>query len=143
MNVQSILKQKSSEVSTIEQHAAIQHAARIMTMANIGALVVTSGDKVVGMLMNRDIVRAFARHGWGMTDLRVMDVMHPAFVSVAPEDKVKQVMAQMTRQRITHMPVIVSGRLAGIISIGDVVKHALDELELETNVLRDAYIAVH
>jgi len=143
MNVQSILDQKGYEVSTIEQHAAIQHAARIMTTANIGALVVTSGDKVVGVVMNRDIVTAFARHGWGMTDLRVMDVMRPAFVSVTPEDKVKQVMAQMTRHRITHMPVIVSGRLAGIISIGDVVKHTLDELELETNVLRDAYIAVH
>ena len=143
MKVQSILKEKTPEVITIGRQAAIHQAAQLMSTANVGALVVTDGDKVVGMLTNRDIVNAFSRHGWRLSDLQVADIIRPDFVSIAPDDSLKQVMALMTRRRATHMPVLANSRLTGVISIGDVVKHRLEELELETNVLRDAYIAVH
>jgi CBS domain-containing protein len=143
MKVQSILKEKAAEVITIGRQAAIHQDAQLMSTANVGALVVTDGDKVVGMLTNRDIVNAFSRHGWRLSDLQVPDIIRPGFVSIAPDDSLKQVMALMTRRRATHTPVLANNRLTGIISIGDVVKHRLEELELETNVLRDAYIAVH
>jgi len=143
MKVQSILKEKAPEVITIGRQAAIHQAAQLMSTANVGALVVTDGDKVVGMLTNRDIVNAFSRHGWRLSDLQVADIIRADFVSLAPDDSLKQVMALMTRRRATHMPVLANNRLTGIISIGDVLKHRLEELELETNVLRDAYIAVH
>jgi predicted transcriptional regulator len=110
-----------------------------MSTTNVGALVVTDGDKVVGMLTNRDIVNAFSRHGWRLSDLHVADILRPDFVSVAPDDNLKQVMALMTRRRATHMPVFEDNRLSGIISIGDVVKHRLEELELETDVDGDWY----
>lgn len=143
MNVQSILKKKGSAVATIALQATIQQAAYRMSTVNIGALIATDGDRVAGILTNRDIVHALSSHGWRVSDLHVADVMRTDFVAIAPEDSVKQVMALMTTRRATHMPVFAGKRLAGIISIGDVVEHRLEELELETGVLRDAYIAVH
>jgi CBS domain-containing protein len=86
-------------------------------------------------------VHAVSRHGEGALSLVVLDVVtHPA-ITVAPDDSVKRAMTLMTRYRLRHLPVIAKGKLVGIVSIGDVVKHRLEELETETNVLRDAYIA--
>ena len=143
MNVQSILAKKGTAVATIAQQAPVQQAAYRMSMANIGALIVTDGERVVGVLTNRDIVRAFSSHGWRLTDLHVSEAMRTDFVAIAPEDSIKQVMALMTTGRATHLPVLVGKRLAGIISIGDIVEHRADELETETGVLRDTLIAVH
>ena len=142
MNVSSVLKLKTQDVVTIGEQVSIQQAAHLMSRMNIGALVVTDGEKVVGMLTHREIVKAFSSYGWRISDLRVTDIMRSDFIKVAPQDRMKDVMALMTRHRVTHMPVVSSNSLAGIISIGDAVKHRLEELELETNVLRDAYIAV-
>ena len=75
--------------------------------------------------------------------MAVKDIMRHGLVTVAPEDDLSRVMKLMTRHRMRHMPVLRDGKLSGIISIGDVVKHRLDDLELEANVLRDAYIAHH
>lgn len=143
MNVQSILKKKGTAVATIAPQATIQQAAYRMSMANIGALIATDNDRVAGILTHRDIVRALSSHGWHLSDLLVSDVMRTDFVAITPEDSIKQVMALMTTRRATHMPVFAGKRLAGIVSIGDVVEHRLEELELESGVLRDAYIAVH
>ena len=71
----------------------------------------------------------------------VTEIMRPSVITVSPDESVHRVMNLMTRYRVRHMPVLRDGKLAGIISIGDVVRHRLDDLELETNVLRDAYIA--
>ena len=76
-------------------------------------------------------------------DRRVAELMTTQVTTCGPEDKVKNVMAEMTRRRVRHLPVVEDGRLAGIVSIGDVVKSRLEEMELETLVLRDAYIAAH
>jgi CBS domain-containing protein len=75
--------------------------------------------------------------------MTVKDIMRHGLVTVAPEDDLSRVMKLMTRHRVRHMPVLRDGKLCGIISIGDVVKHRLDDLELEANILRDAYIAHH
>ncbi len=142
MNVSSVLKQKAQGVVTVGEQVPIHQAAQLMDRMNIGALVVTDGDNVVGMLTQREVVKAFSSHGWRISDLRVADIMRSDFVKVTPQDRMKDVMALMTRHRATHMPVFSLNGLAGIISIGDAVKHRLEELELETSVLRDAYIAV-
>jgi CBS domain-containing protein len=75
--------------------------------------------------------------------MTVKDIMRHGLVTVAPDDDLSRVMKLMTRHRVRHMPVLRDGKLCGIISIGDVVKHRLDDLELEANILRDAYIAHH
>lgn len=143
MNVQTILKDKPAEVVTIAPDAAVQHAAWLMSSANIGAVVVVQGEKVIGMLTNKDIVSALSRHGWTLSDLRVVDLMRTELIAASPQDSIRRIMSVMTHRRVTHVPVFTGGRLVGIVSIGDILKHRLEELELETDVLRDAHIAVH
>ncbi len=142
MLVQTILKRKGSDVFTIEANATIEQAARAMHERNVGALVITRGEQVVGILSQRDIVSGLARHRGRLSTVPVTELMRQ-IISTSPQDDVKSVMLLMTQHRTTHVPVFASGRLVGIVSIGDVVKHRLQELELEANVLRDAYISAH
>ena len=141
MTVETILRQKGTEVSTIEPEASIRSAADWLRVKNIGALVVTSGKAVLGLISEREIVHAFSRYGETAGSMPVKEIMRYGVTTVSPEDSVDRVMKLMTRHRVRHMPVLRDGKLAGIISIGDVVKYRLDDLELETNVLRDAYIS--
>jgi CBS domain-containing protein len=142
MLVQNILQRKGGEVFTISLDATIEQAAQAMYERNVGALVVTVGDAVTGLLSQRDIVAGLVRHPRQLSSVRVSEVMRRDIVCVRPEDQIKSVMVLMTRHRTTHVPVLAGTRLAGIVSIGDVVKHRLEELELEANVLRDAYFTV-
>jgi CBS domain-containing protein len=105
--------------------------------------VVTSGDALLGIISERDIVRAFSQYGESVTSMQVKDVMTHGLITASLGDDLTHLMRLMTRHRVRHMPVLRNGKLAGIISMGDVVKHRLDDLELEANVLRDAYIASH
>ncbi len=108
----------------------------------IGSLIDTEdGNTVEGLISERDIVRGLETHGPELLDLRVSEVMTRPVVTCGPDDTVHAAMNKMTRCRVRHLPVVDAGRLYGIISIGDVVKHRLDELEMETNVLRDAFIS--
>jgi CBS domain-containing protein len=141
MVVQTILKRKGSGAFTVSGGATIEQAAQLMFERNVGALIVTKGAVVVGTLTSRDIVAGLARYRGRWSTLMVSELMRREPVSVSPQEDVKNVMALMTRQRVTHVPVFASEGLVGVISIGDVVKHRLEELELEANVLRDAYIA--
>jgi CBS domain-containing protein len=143
MNVESILKQKGTEVATITPEASIKRAADWLRAKNVGALVVTSNDTIFGIISERDIVRAFAQHGEPLASMQVKDIMTHGLITASFGDDLAHLMRVMTRHRIRHMPVLRNGKLAGIISIGDVVKHRLDDLELEANVLRDVYIASH
>jgi CBS domain-containing protein len=97
----------------------------------------------LGIISERDIVRAFSQHGEPVASMQVKEIMTHGLITVAPGDDLNRVMRLMTRHRVRHLPVLRNGKLAGIISIGDVVKRRLDDLELETNVLRDVYIASH
>jgi CBS domain-containing protein len=108
---------------------------------NIGALLVISDDAILGIISERDIVHAFSRYGAAVASLPVKNIMSQGLITVAPEDDLNHVMRLMTRHRTRHMPVLKDRKLVGMISIGDVVKHRLDDMELQSNVLRDAYIA--
>jgi CBS domain-containing protein len=107
----------------------------------IAALVVKSGGAIKGLISERDIVLAVARHGEGALALAVADVGAHTMVKVAPGDSLKRAMSLMTNHRVRHLAVVADGHLVGIVSIGDVVKLRLEDLETETNVLRDAYVA--
>jgi CBS domain-containing protein len=103
--------------------------------------VVTSGNAVLGVISEREIVHALSRYGETVASMPVKEIMRYGVITVSPNESVSRVMHLMTRHRVRHMPVLRDGKLAGIISIGDVVKHRLEDLESETNVLRDAYMA--
>ena len=141
MSVESILRQKGTDVTTITPEASIKRAADWLRVKNIGSLVVTSGEAVLGLISEREIVHAFSRYGEAAAATPVKEIMRRGVITVSPDESVNRVMNLMTRHRVRHMPVLRDGKLACIISIGDVVRHRLDDLELETNVLRDAYIA--
>ena len=112
-----------------------------MRQHGVAALVVKRGDTIEGLISERDIVHAISRHGEGALYLAVSHVVTHPVVNVAPGDGLKRAMSLMTNYRVRHLPVIEDGKLVGIVSIGDVVKHRLEDLETEANVLRDAYVA--
>jgi CBS domain-containing protein len=144
MKVTSILKGKGNTVVTVRPEASIASAIRELTDKGIGALVVSDdGKSVLGLISERDIVQALARFGTLRLDLRVSDVMMRHVVTCHEDDTITKVMDLMTRHRVRHLPVVEDRQLRGIVSIGDVVKHRLDELETETNVLREAFLGRH
>jgi CBS domain-containing protein len=141
MTIEGILRRKGTEVTTIAPEASIKRAADWLRAKNIGALVVTGENAVLGLISEREIVHAFSRFGETAGSKSVKDIMTYGVTTVSPDDSVNRVMNLMTHHRVRHMPVLRDGQLAGIVSIGDVVKHRLEDLELETNVLRDVYNA--
>jgi CBS domain-containing protein len=142
MKVASILKTKGSIVATTPPRTSIATAARLLREQNIGALVVSEdGVTVLGIITERDIVHGVADRGAALLELPVSFLMTRAPITCTPDDDIPTVMRQMTRLRVRHLPVMVRERLQGIVSIGDVVKHRLDELETEANVLREAFLA--
>ena len=141
MKVEAVMAAKGREVATINPTATLATVAQRLRLQNIGALVVLEGDRLAGMISERDVVHAFAAHRAEAAEIEVADVMTRNVVTCRPEDSLTRVLGLMTRHRVRHLPVLEGGRLAGLISIGDAVKHRLDELELEAAVLRDAYIA--
>ena len=141
MTIETILRQKGTDVATIEPEASVRRAANWLRVRNIGALVVTSGKGVLGVISEREIVHALSHYGETAASMPVKEIMRYGVITVSPDESVSRVMHLMTRHRVRHMPVLHDGKLVGIISIGDVVKHRLEDLESETNVLRDAYMA--
>ena len=141
MSVESILRKKGTDVATIAPDVSVKRAADWLRIKNIGALVVTRGNAVLGLISEREIVHAISRYGETATSMPVSEIMRHGVITISPAETVSHAMNVMTRHRVRHMPVVHDGKLAGIISIGDVVKHRLDDLELETNVLRDSRIA--
>jgi CBS domain-containing protein len=141
MKATSILKAKGNHVATVRPEATIATIVRELTAKSIGAVVVSDdGVTCRGLVSERDIVRALGVYGARTLDLLASDLMTRP-VTCAPDDSVTRLMAEMTRHRVRHLPVVGDGRLQGIVSIGDVVKHRLDELETEANILREAFIA--
>lgn len=138
MSVTEILKAKGRRVETTHPEITVAEAARLMTDKHIGALLVCDiKGKVVGIFSERDIVHGIAEHGPAALELPVGELMTHNVISCTPEDDVRHVMAVMTNWRVRHLPVMVGEDVRGILSIGDVVKHRLDETQLEVNVLRD------
>jgi CBS domain-containing protein len=138
MNVKSILDIKGRSVATIAAEASLADAAHMLADKQIGAVVVTGpGYSVAGILSERDIVKAVSKHGAAALDRTVGATMTTRVVSCRETDLIGQIMENMTSGKFRHMPVVENGRLVGIISIGDVVKWRLAEIESEHNALKD------
>ena len=142
MDVRSILKAKGSGVVTVEPHVPVATAVHLLKDEGIGALVVSdNGKRVMGIVSERDIVMGLAMHGEGLLNRRVSEILTREVVTCQPSDSVKQLMVDMTNRRVRHLPVVENDALCGMVSIGDIVKNRLAEAEMETGILRDAYIA--
>ena len=141
MTVKAILSRKGSDVATIAPTANLSDAVRLLAERRIGALVVTGADnRVAGILSERDIVRALAARGPESLQETVASVMTRKVSTCTEDETVAAIMERMTEGKFRHLPVVEQGRLAGIISIGDVVKLRVEEIEGETEALRE-YIA--
>ena len=139
MTVKAILSRKGNDVITIEPTVTLSAAVNILAEHRIGALVVVAGadEQVAGILSERDIVRALAQRGPGALQEAVGQVMTRRVVTCTESDTVADLMERMTKGKFRHLPVIDRGRLAGLISIGDVVKYRLEEMEHESNALKE------
>ncbi|HEV2162758.1 MAG TPA: CBS domain-containing protein [Stellaceae bacterium] len=137
MNVNDILKAKGRDVATVAPDTTVTDAVRLLHRRGIGALVVSAdGNSLDGILSERDIVHALAAHGAAVLDRRVAELMTRRVVTCTSNDTIAELMGEMTRRRIRHLPVVDRGHLAGLVSIGDVVKNRLEEMESETTSLR-------
>jgi CBS domain-containing protein len=142
MKVADILRIKGSVVKTVAPHETALLLSGHLRAEQIGALVVSSdGNSIDGIVSERDLAYGLATHGARLPTIPISELMTKAVVVCSPEDSVTDVMKLMTQRRIRHVPVKDGDQLVGIISIGDVLKHRLGELQLEANVLRD-YAAV-
>jgi len=137
MNVEAILRAKGSNVATISPDATVAAAVRELKTRGIGALLISEdGRRVAGILSERDIVHALAEQGAALLTLTVDRLMTRKVVTCVPEDTVSELMARMTQHRFRHLPVVKDGVLIGIVSIGDLVKNRIEEVEFEANSLR-------
>jgi CBS domain-containing protein len=137
MNVETILRNKGSWVATIRPDATVGTAVEMLNRERIGALIVSEdGDSVDGVLSERDIVIALGDYGADLLSRPVNEIMTRKVVACDPADTVQELMAEMTNRRFRHLPVLKDGRLCGIVSIGDLVKNRLDEVEFEATSLR-------
>jgi len=138
MTVKSILSNKGRDVTTIEPTAALEVAIALLAQRRIGALVVLGPERrVVGILSERDIVRVLAEQGPSVLSAPIAQIMTRKVSTCSESDTVSDIMEQMTAGKFRHVPVIDQDRLIGIISIGDVVKYRLGEMERESEALRD------
>jgi CBS domain-containing protein len=138
MLIAQILAGKGRDVISTRPEATIDEVAHLLNDKRIGAVVVLdAGRQLCGIISERDLARGLARHGAALLQMQVADLMTRDVVTCAPEDDLQTLMQRMTEGRFRHLPVVKDGNLSGIISIGDVVKHRLQELEVETHMLQD------
>lgn len=137
MDVAGILRAKGGEVCTVGPGAAVAEAVSILNARRIGALVVTEGGALAGIVSERDIVSGLAEKGADFLDCALAECMTTQVVTCAPTDSDREVLALMTDRRCRHLPVLDGGALVGIVSIGDVVKSRIDGIVAEADALRD------
>jgi CBS domain-containing protein len=135
--VADILARKGSQVHTIQKNASAFEALEAMVDRNVGSLVVLDGETIAGIFTERDYLRRVAREGRVPTGTPVHEVMTECLMCLDPDRSVQDCMAIMTQERIRHLPVLEAGRLAGLVSIGDLVKHLSAEKEVEVRYLTD------
>ena len=145
MRVADILGTKGSHVITGNGDARVLEAAKRLSDSQVGVLVIVDDtNRVIGTLSERDIVRGLGTVGSRFLDLPVQEVMNRRFLTCGRDDDIRDVSATITHARTRHLPVLdEDGLLAGMVSIGDVLKSRLDATELEVRVLRDFYVAHH
>lgn len=151
MTLHEILSRKGSEVYCINPDATLDHTVCRLVEKNCGSLVVrdkNNSQPMIGIITERDILRACCAEGRAYGNVKVSDVMTRDVVTGSPSDSVNDTMGLMTRKRIRHLPVVESGMLVGMISIGDIVKAQSDRLQLENHCLKsyiqgDSVLARH
>jgi CBS domain-containing protein len=138
MTVKAILSVKGGNVITIEPSADLAAATKLLSEKRIGALLITGAEgRVIGILSERDIVKTLAARGVAAMQLPLSEVMTRKVVTCTESETVSVIMERMTAGKFRHIPVVEQDRLVGVISIGDVVKHRLQEMEQESSALRD------
>ncbi len=141
MYVGTILGTKGMVVQTLSANAKLSDAVATLNAHNIGAVVIVDdGGAIVGILSERDIIRRLGSNAAATLSMSIADCMTRGVVTCTSQTEISEVMERMTARRIRHMPVVDNGKLVGIISIGDVVKHKIEETERDAAALRD-YIA--
>ena len=141
MIVDTILQLKGTAVHTLRDSDTLGDAVSMLNSHNIGAIVIVgAGERVIGILSERDIVRQLGKNPSAALAQAIGSVMTRSVVTCDRTTAISDVMERMTHRRIRHMPVVDGDRLTGIISIGDVVKLKIEEVEHEAEVLRE-YIA--
>jgi CBS domain-containing protein len=139
MRIADVLRNKGASVATITPETSVSGLLNELSALNIGAMVVVSSDGLIGIVSERDVVRKLHELGAEILRRPVSEIMTTMVATCTPTDSVDSLTALMTRNRVRHVPVLDNGRLIGIVSIGDVVKHRMDELETEHKQLQ-AYI---
>ena len=137
MLIEQILKTKGGEVLTIDAQSSLGDAARFLDDAKIGAVVAVNDSGLAGVLSERDILRQVARHGADALHMSVEESMTRGVITANPTESLDQCLARMTDRRVRHLPVMRDGRLAGIVSIGDLVKWKIEETRAEADAMAD------
>ena len=138
MTIKAVLSHKGTNVVTVEPHAQLVAAIKVLSDKRIGALVVTGAEaRIVGIISERDIVRALSQHGAQALERPVAEFMTRNVVICSERDTMAELMERMTKGKFRHIPVVENGRLLGIVSIGDIVKHRVEELEQDGAALQD------
>ncbi|TPD58963.1 CBS domain-containing protein [Emcibacter nanhaiensis] len=141
VQVKNILQRKGNEVISVSPQETLHETAKVLRENKIGAVLVREGGgKMVGVISERDLVIAIAKHGGNVLDNKVAEFMTEGVYTCSLDDDVKAVMEKMTSRRIRHLPVVDGENIVGIISIGDAVKQRIAETEAEAEALK-AYIA--
>ena len=139
MRISDVLRTKGAMVATVTPETSVAGLLTELSVHNIGAMVVVSPDGVLGIVSERDVVRKLHELGADLLRRPVSEIMTTLVATCGPNDTVDSLSALMTRNRVRHVPVVVDGKLSGIVSIGDVVKTRMEELEREQQQLQ-AYI---
>ena len=138
MRISDVLRVKGTRVVTVTPDTKVRRLLEVLAEHGIGAVVVSAdGTSVDGIVSERDVVRAFALRGAAVMSEPVTEIYTAEVRTVAPETSLDDVMRLMTEHRMRHAPVVVDGQLGGLVSIGDVVKNRMDELETERTALSD------
>ncbi|MDX1882003.1 CBS domain-containing protein [Mycolicibacterium sp. 120270] len=137
MRITDVLRTKGSAVATITPETSVSGLLNELSLHNIGAMVVVSPDGVIGIVSERDVVRKLHERGGELLRMPVSEIMTTMVATCTPNDTVDHLSALMTNKRVRHIPVMDNGRLVGIVSIGDIVKQRMEELEREQRALQD------
>ena len=138
MRISEVLRAKGTQVTTVPPDTKVRQLLEVLAEHRIGAVVVShDGTSVDGIASERDIVRAMAERGAAVMSEVITAIYTAEVYTVTPETPLEEVMRMMTEHRVRHAPVVVDGSLRGIVSIGDVVKNRIDELETERTALTD------
>ncbi len=137
MRIADVLSNKGAAVATIAPETTVSQLLASLAALNIGAMVVIGPDGLAGIVSERDVVRELHKRGGGLLGQPVSEIMTTVLATCTPRDTVDHLVVLMTQNRVRHVPVLDDGRLAGIVSIGDVVKTRMEELETEQQRLQD------